>query len=472
MLKQQHGISDSTNCKFENTDTNQHKIRTSYYLPFSYNYSSSFRMNDQLPDASDTFLSSLLNNRSHERANMFNDSEHEYNITWIVGQPQEFYPTIPHYDQNYHDASLTNIHRYSATYTGFLACCTFLVNLVVIISITVNIKTRSDAFYKQVINFSITNVVIAIFILPLTVYQIVYIWKIGNFMCKFFTIADVVIPYVSFFILIILSCDRLIYSSHPNLYSWLYQKTFTWVVLTSPWVVSILIVVPMWTTEHDYYHNMHVCFHVISEFAQILTPILIYFIPCVFMAILTLLLLLRYRFGQRNGERFDTNRVSRNNNMFENDESKVTCSPVHALSDMDKRNLVRSNDNVRENHSMTVIRQDTTRSSVDRSDRKLARHKVFAVCQINALYCVMWFPFQFVSLLLSVCNSSSCVPSSVMIQVITLLAATSGAVEPLVWLNDRELQDNLKSIPGRIVRLKYSFLKSPKTVDPQDSIQS
>ena len=266
-------------------------------------------MNNELPDPSLTFLSNIWNNRSTERGIMFNDSEHEDNMTWIFGQPQEFYPTIPHYDQNQHEAYLTNIHKHSATYTGFLACCTFLVNLVVIISISVNIKTRSDAFYKQVINFSITNIVIAIFILPLTVYQILFIWEIGKFMCSLFVIADVVIPFVSFLIVILLSCDRLIYSSHPNLYSWLYQKTFTWVVLTSPWVVSILIVVPLWTSGLEHYPDVpNACIHFLNNVAAVLSPILTYFIPCVIVAILTFLLLLR--FSQKNNDRFDTNRVS------------------------------------------------------------------------------------------------------------------------------------------------------------------
>jgi len=280
--------------------------------------------------------------------------------------------------------------------------------------------------------------------------------------------------FVSFLIVIFLSCDRLIYSSHPNLYSWLYQKTFTWVVLTSPWVVSILIVVPMWTSGLEHYPDVpNACIHFLNNVAAVLSPILTYFIPCVIVAILTFLLLLR--FSQKNNDRFDTNRVSTYNNMFENEESRVPCSPVHALSDMEKRNLAGPNDNTRnvtEGFPRTFIRQDTTCSSIDRNDRKLAKRKVYAVCKINALYCIMWFPFQFVSLLLSVCRSSSCVPSSTMIHIITLLAATSSAVAPLVWFNDRELRDNLKSIPGRIVRLKYSFSKSPKTVDPQDSIQS
>jgi len=142
---------------------------------------------------------------------------------------------------------------------------------------------------------------------------------------------------------------------------------------------------------------------------------------------------------------------------------------------MEKRNLAGPNDNARnvtEGSPRTFIRQDTTCSSIDRNDRKLAERKVYAVCKINAVFCIMWFPFQCVSLLLSVCRSSSCAISSVMIQVITLLAASSGAVAPLVWFYDRELRDNLKSIPGRIVRLKYSFSKSPKTVDTQDSIES
>jgi len=432
-------------------------------------------MNDQLPGACGTFLSDMLNNGSTERNNILNDSEYENNMTRIVGQPQEFYPTIPHYDQNYHDAYLTDSDRHSATYTGFLACCTVIVNMVVIISISVNIKTRSNAFYKQVINFSFTNVVIGIFILPLTVYEILYIWEIGNFMCKFFTIADVVIPFVSFLIVIILSCDRLIYLSHPNLYSWLYQKTFTWVVLTSPWVVSIIIVVPLWTTGYTHYHDIPVCFHNISDVAKVLTPILTYFIPCIIIAILSFMLLLRFRFSQRNSDRYETNRVTTNNNMFENEDSRAPCNPVHALSEMEKRDLVSQTDhqrNVIECYPSTFIRQDTTYSNTFRDERKLARRKVFAVCKINALYCVMWFPFQFVSLLLSVCNSSSCVPSSTMIHIITLLAATSSALAPLVWFNDRELQDNLKSIPGRLVQLKYLFVKSSKTVKTQENIES
>ncbi|XP_052792475.1 5-hydroxytryptamine receptor 1D-like [Mya arenaria] len=394
----------------------------------------------------------MLGNGSHKVAYLLNESfsniagwnysQHENNTDDYNYHTPDHYTNNIYYDQKMHESFLSSIHRHSATFIGILACWTCFINIVLICACLASQRTKSDAFYLQVINFSVTNIVISVFVLPLTVYYILHVWELGQPLCRIWVIADILLPFVAFLIVLIISCDRLIHASHPKLYLWLFQKSLTKGIICTPWVIGLVIVVPIWTSGTVPFNEMtNQCVVIVTIEAAILCPVLTYFVPLAILGFLTFrMLLLRFQYASIQANVFETDRNTINNNHFELEETNTT--PLHIPGDIETPNSNRV--------QKRIDRQDTD-SSNERGGAVAKRKssKIVAVCLVNLVNTVLWFPFQSISLLLSVCSFQSCIPSMALNQVFTLMGAASAGVVPLFWLFDTEIRENITKLCSR-----------------------
>jgi hypothetical protein len=337
-----------------------------------------------------------------------------------------YHEDYTYFDPEIHDEFLRNIHHQTASFAVFLTIWTCLINGLIISSCLRKGVIKHNGYYNQIANLSISNLLIGIFVIPLTIYHILNDWNLGQALCKIYVLTDIILPFTSVTIIIILNFDRLISIIHPRLYTWLFQKSLKPVVLITPWVVAFLVVVPLWTSGTLPYQNKPgQCIVLISKEAAILCPLLTFFFPVVIIIALTFkLILLRLQLLAPVVSP-DPEQVSMKLNNAEHSEIN------NEISDIAMRRRPQS-------HSV---------SSTD--DVKDTKDDVIALCVVNAIFAVMWFPYQSISFLLSFCHTQSCNPSIGLNQVVTWMGTASAGVVPLFWFIDCQMRTSLCSLCGR-----------------------
>ena len=314
-----------------------------------------------------------------------------------------------------HEAFMQNIQRNTSIIGIVISVVSFLVNILVIYCCSKDSVLSKDIFYGQIVNFSVSNILISVFVIPLTVYYILQPWLLGHVLCKTWIIFDVLLPFTSFVILLILNIDRVLLMSHPNVYSCTFKKCLTQLVILSPWLIAISIVVPLWTSGSlPYTNHPGECVIIITSEAAVVCPLLTYFVPLFVLVILTLrMLLLRLR-QQHQGQR--------------------TCATDRGTTG---------------EASTTELMENTEMIEMNRQQRKEAKHSqgnsVTVLCVVNFVFVTMWFPYQCISFLLATCSSQTCIPSMELNQVATWLGAASAAVVPTLWFIDTGLLNTLKT---------------------------
>ncbi|KAH3833081.1 hypothetical protein DPMN_106382 [Dreissena polymorpha] len=177
------------------------------------------------------------------------------------------------------------------------------------------------------------------------------------------------------------------------------------------------------------------CFILMSEESGILCTVLTYFIPLIVIVILTFQLILSKL------QRSDVTNCSTNTNRNTCDNNLLAIAEVTSTTKT-----------IPEHYSNTDNAHLATSNADSGSKRATAGNKpvdIVTVCSVNIVYATMWFPFQCVSIVYTLCDSSYCSLSPELTQVVTLLAAASAGVVPLIWLHDQKLKGNIKRICGK-----------------------
>lgn len=330
-----------------------------------------------------------------------------------------FYDDYSYFTAEIHEEFLRNIHRHTSVFAVFLSVWTFFINMLVILACIGNREIRNNGYYNQIVNFSVSNLLISGFVIPLTIYHIQHSWDIGPALCKIYVIADVLLPFTSVVVILILNVDRLMSVVHPRFYSWIFQKSLKSAVVCLPWFTAVVVVIPIWTSGTMPYENKPgECIVLISKESAILCPLLTFFIPLVALIILTFkLLLLKIQVPASSAVSTDNTRLSMKT--YKNEENGgENCELKDASSTLP-------------NTSTAVLKEK--------------RCDIVALCAVTACFAVMWFPFQCVSFLLSFCHSQSCIPSFGLNEVVTWLGASSAGVVPIFWFIDCQLRESLRA---------------------------
>ena len=324
-----------------------------------------------------------------------------------------YYYFVNHSDINYddetpahYDVFFTSVQKYTAILGVMLCIASIVVNLLVITVCLRDSKFKSDIFYLQIVNFSIANVLIGGFVIPLTVYSILYPWNLGDFLCKVWILSDVFLPFVSLLILILLNLDRLMLLTRAETYSCLFQLCLKYILLTGPWMVSFVVIVPLWTHGSlPYELRPGECILMLSKSVAFAGCLITYFIPCVCLMLIALAIIL-VRLGHR----------------------RLSTSGRHRKHSPDTFILLVTSSEI------TIEKTPEPKTTEKLNHKRASTQSVVAVFLASFLFCSMWFPYQCMNLLISFCTSQLCMPSPVLSQVVTWAATASACVVPAAWL--------------------------------------
>lgn len=327
----------------------------------------------------------------------------------------DYYGDYSYFDPEVHDEFLRNIHQQTATFAVFLSIWTCIINGLLVCSCCRKTVIKYHGYYNQVVNLSVSHLLIGIFVIPLTIYHILNEWYLGPAMCKVYVMTDILLPFTSVTIIIILNLDRIISILHPRLYTWIFQKSLKGVVIVTPWLVSLLVVVPLWTSGTiPYQSRPGECIVLISKEAAILCPLLTFFFPMIVIICFTFkLILLRMQLLSPSTLTNDDGMSAKFNNGEESEFNETSDISMH---------ISPQSQNIR----------------IENSKQK--KDDVVALCVVNTIFTIMWFPFQSVSFLLSFCHSQSCIPSIGLNQVVTWMGTASAGVVPLLWFIDSQVR--------------------------------
>lgn len=323
---------------------------------------------------------------------------------------------------NLHSDFLQGVHESATVYAVILCILTIIVNVFVMAVCLKDKDMRQNGYFLQVVNLSVANLIIATFVIPLTVYHVLHEWYLGMTMCKVFVIADVFLPFVSIIIMILLNIDKQISVSHPQLHLWLFQGSLQWVILFIPWFVAFVVVVPIWTSGSIPIQNRPgECMVLVSFEAAILCPVLTYFIPLLTIVFLNFRLLLA-RLHSTDGT------------------STLTVSERLVLK---PHTVNQTSVDIEETEDQ--IQNASPVNNSNANTFRVKRDDFSAVCVANLAFCVMWFPYQCTSFLLTICSHFICLPSAELTQVVTWFGTSSACVVPLCWLIDSQMMMQVRA---------------------------
>ena len=330
-----------------------------------------------------------------------------YYYYWINNTDQSYYD-----DDTTYENFVTNIQKYSAIFGIILSVWTIIVNTLIIILILRDKKLKSDVFYLQIINFAVANVLIGAFVIPLTVYSILCPWKLGESVCKTWIICDVFFPFTSLLTLVILNVDRLMLLTHAKTYTCLFQQCLKPMILLAPWIISFVVIVPLWTHGSLPYELQHgECVVMLSKSVAFAGTVVTFFIPCIFVIVTTIAIVFVRLRGRRRRHLSRRHDGSLNTLMSSVESVIVESEP-------------------REKNTVKKITSDS----------------ILAIFLSDFLFCSMWFPYQCMNILISFCSVSLCMPSPLLSQIVTWAATASTCIVPLAWLADTNIRENCKTL--------------------------
>lgn len=324
-----------------------------------------------------------------------------------------------YFDEEMHNEFVANIYQNTITYAVLLTIWTLFANLILIGACVGWKQAILRGYHAQLINLCVSNLVIAVYIIPLTIYHILGTWNFGELMCKVYVIADVIVPFTSVLIIILLNIDRVIAYSHPNLYTWMFEGSFKNFIITLPWLTSLTVVVPIWTSGTIPYDNQPgQCVVLISQEAAIVCPIITFFVPLVTLVALSFkLITIRLKATTRAHltivamENIQKNEINPDARKVDNAEKGVCGSKAIAIENTELE--------------------------------KPAEQYIVTTFVVSISFCLLWLPYHYLGLHLSFCYNLPCVPSNEIIQLVTWLGTSSAGVTPLILLLDRHIRESL-----------------------------
>ena len=303
-------------------------------------------------------------------------------------------------------AFLGNVDEVHQTHSGNIAIfgivlviVALLLNMAIICAILPSSVLRSQILYRCILNLCVVNIIMSVFINPLAIYvELGEKWNLPEFVCRSWIILDVILPFVSMLILCIATFDRFVYIYIPTLFSKPSSqcKTVSYNVL--PWILTFLILLPLLISGSLATRSIPgYCILIFNKTTSILTPVITYFIPS-FSLILGMIFTLMGNF--------------------------------------------RENDLTRGGNARSITsRSLEVSTSTTQTDFGHEHVSLVTLYISNCLYIAMWFPHQFVSFLLSFCNS--CYPPYVVILGFTWLGASTSFFIPFMWLCNSAIRQRM-----------------------------
>ncbi|XP_050402741.1 5-hydroxytryptamine receptor 1B isoform X3 [Patella vulgata] len=167
------------------------------------------------------------------------------------------------------------------------------VNLLLIFFILCFRRTRRQFVMIQITNIAVIDLLTSALVNTLTIYYEFEQWKLGQTMCEAWLILDVMLPFAAFLGIMLLYFDRLIFAMRPSFYYRLFnQLPHRCIYLAIPWVLSSIIIVPIWLFCEVNTIRLHfMCIYALTESAMVASWVIALFLPCMGLIMLTVLVL-------------------------------------------------------------------------------------------------------------------------------------------------------------------------------------
>ncbi|XP_041368216.1 D(1)-like dopamine receptor [Gigantopelta aegis] len=278
---------------------------------------------------------------------------------------------------------------------GIFACVWSLVfNSLLILLIVCQSQVRSQFVFNHVISLSISDFLYSSLVDIITAYYDLMPWKLGPHVCKAWMILDVMIPFVSLLIIIILNLDRLLFAISPISYFRLFhRKIFRLAALVLPWIIGSVIVVPLWLLTSTVEPKPGMCIYGITQEAAVTSSVISLFLPCVFIIILTVFIL---------------------------------ATLIGGLP-QDLNEFV----------SLTFNGSDRTST---KTIKKKHTGVVVALTFVNFFTLVLQLPFGAISILQPECMDPTCSSTLKMLQALSWLRSANPGIRPVFWILITELR--------------------------------
>ncbi|XP_046559082.1 5-hydroxytryptamine receptor 1B-like [Haliotis rubra] len=288
---------------------------------------------------------------------------------------------------DYHNSSYERGFVHSAGFGIFICLWNFLVNSVIIFLLLCRRQTHNQYIYTQVVNLAVSDLAYSMLVDTVTIYYELEPWRLGQHVCKAWMILDAILPFVSLIIIIALNVDRLIFALLPKVYYTLFSKwSLRCLVILMPWVVSSIILSPLWLLSSVQEPHPEFCIYGITGEAFLASSLISLYIPAITIMVLTVL---------------------------------VLVTVIGGLPD-----------ELGEITSITFIGQRLDMRIIKRVHRSV----VTSLCLINFCTLAMQLPYGAISMLQPNCVDTTCESTVKMMQALSWLRSACPGIRPLFWL--------------------------------------
>lgn len=279
----------------------------------------------------------------------------------------------------------------------FMTTLSAIFNTVIGLVILLTPALRQNILYIHIVNISLVNIILSIFIIPLAIYAELRPWTLGDVMCKIWIVMDVLMPFVSMVVLVLMNVDRLFAIVCSRTHSGTSRRAVNVLLVLVPWTIGCVIVLPIWIAGSNYipYYDGY-CIYGLKFAASVSSPVATYFAPAIGI-ILLITIILMYNFRGNMAEQ----------NVYSSPSRSVDCHRAEPSPSYDE-----------EKHLSLAT-----------------------LCLADFFFIAMWFPYQLFTLLMSICTG--CYPPVSAAVAFTWLGASTACVIPLTWLSDVKIRESI-----------------------------
>ena len=263
-----------------------------------------------------------------------------------------------------------------------LAMWIIVANATLVIGVLTEERRRRSTFSLHIVNLAVADLLVGIVVVPIMAdYLLKTSWLLGEEICQFWVISDILLCTVSILALLMINCDRFMFITCTRIF---YNSNARYVVCSImvliPWVVGVFLVLPLWIVgaKHISQHE-DLCQLVLTQDYRVVSIFVSFFVPAFFAVAMNISIVLMF------------------------------CV---------LRKKLRSHVSVQGGNP---------------------RIQIIALCLISVVFIVMWAPFFVFLFLISL--SRDYMPPKQLLSFAIWLGYTNSAVNPVLWMVYPQVRD-------------------------------
>ncbi|XP_071083316.1 beta-1 adrenergic receptor-like [Haliotis cracherodii] len=171
--------------------------------------------------------------------------------------------------------------RMFGIFGAILAIWIIVSNSILIISILMDDTRRRNLFWLLIINLAVDDLLRGVAIVPFTShnYYTGY-WAFGGLYCQVWTTSDILLSTVSIVVLVVISCERLVYLKHISRTTRRVASCcLTCLIITFPWATGAVIATLQTNVGSTFAMYDNQCYYDEGPISQRVSIVISFFIP-------------------------------------------------------------------------------------------------------------------------------------------------------------------------------------------------